>query len=133
MNQEHLNRLDFTNEALTKWLNDCPFPITNFRQLCFETKGQKQVELLVDIPIEKTAANLAHYGLKTDQKTADLEMQYLNTDKRHKQLIAQSLKLELEGKVLEQKKVDDECYKVFKLLHELGQQLTDLCEKEQKI
>ena len=75
MNQEHLNRLDFTNEALTKWLNDCPFPITNFKQMSFETKGQKQVELLVDIPIEQTAANLGHYGLKIDQKTADLEMQ----------------------------------------------------------
>ena len=133
MNPEHLNRLDFINEALTKWLNDCPFPITNFRQMCFETKGQKQVELLVDIPIEKTAANLAHYGLKIDQKTADLEQQYLKADKRHKELIAQSLELELQGKVLEQKKVDDECYKAYKLVHELGQQLTDLCEKEQKI
>jgi len=133
MNQEHLNRLDFTNEALNKWLNDCPFPITNFRQMTFETKGQKQVEILVDIPIEKTAANLAHYGLKIDQKTADLEQQYLKADIRHKELIAQSLKLEMEGKVLEQRKVDDESHKAWRLVHDLGQQLSDLCEKEQKI
>ena len=32
MNQEHLNRLDFTNEALTKWLDDCPFDIWHFNQ-----------------------------------------------------------------------------------------------------
>ena len=119
MNQEHLNRLDFTNEALTKWLNDCPFPITNFRQMSFETKGQKQVELLVDIPIEQTAANLGHYGLKIDQKTADLEMQYLKADKRYKELIAESVKLEMEGKVLQQRKIDEESYKAWKLVHDL--------------
>ena len=133
MNQEHLNRLDFTNEALTKWLNDCPFPITNFRQMSFETKGQKQVELLVDIPIEQTAANLGHYGLKIDQKTADLEMQYLKADKRYKELIAESVKLEMEGKVLQQRKIDEESYKAWKLVHDLGEQLEQLCEKEQKL
>jgi len=133
MNQEHLNRLDFTNEALTKWLNDCPFPITNFRQMSFETKGQKQVELLVDIPIEQTAANLGHYGLKIDQKTADLEMQYLKADKRYKELIAESVKLEMEGKVLQQRKIDEESYKAWKLVHDLGEQLEQLCQKEQKL
>ena len=132
MNQEHLNRLDFTNEALTKWLNDCPFPITNFRQMTFETKGQKQVELLVDIPIEQTAANLGHYGLKIDQKTADLEMQYLKADKRYKQLIAESIKLDDEGNVLQKRKIDEESYKAWKLVHDLGEQLEQLCQKEQK-
>ncbi|ADD95024.1 hypothetical protein [uncultured phage MedDCM-OCT-S04-C26] len=105
MNQEHLNRLDFKNGQLEKWLNECPFPITNFRQLCFQTAGQKQVELLLDIPIEQTAANLAHYGLKIDQKTADLEMQYIKADKRYKELIAESIKLEETGNVLQQKKL----------------------------
>ena len=133
MNQEHLNRLDFTNEALNKWLNDCPFPITNFRQMCLETKGQKQVELLVDIPIGQTAANLRHYGLKIDQKTADLELQYIKADKRYNELIEESIRLEETKNVLQQKKVDDECSKAWKIRYELGQQLTDLCEKEQKI
>ena len=133
MNQEHLNRLDFRNGQLEKWLNECPFPITNFRQMCFETKGQKQVEILVDIPIAQTAANLAHYGLKIDQKTADLEMQYIKADKRYKELIAESIKLEETGNVLQQKKVDDESHKAWKLVHELGKQLTELCEKEQKL
>jgi len=133
MNQKHLNRLDFTNEALTKWLNECPFPITNFRQMSFETKGQKQVELLVDIPIEQTAANLGHYGLKIDQKTADLEIQYLKADKRYKQLIAESIRLEEQGNVLQQRKIDAESQKAYRRVYELGQQLTDLCEKEQKL
>ena len=133
MNQEHLNRLDFTNEALTKWLNDCPFPITNFRQMTFETKGQKQVEILVDIPIEQTTANLGYYGLKIDQKTADLELQYIKADKRYNELLVQSINLEGTGKVLEHKKVDDECSKAWKIRYELGKQLTDLCEKQQKL
>ena len=80
MNQEHLNRLDFKNGQLEKWLNECPFPITNFHQLCFETEGQKQVEILVDVPIEQTTVNLNHYGLRLDQKTADLEMQFINIE-----------------------------------------------------
>ena len=133
MNQEHLNRLDFRNGQLEKWLNECPFPITNFRQICFERKGQKQVEILLDIPIEQTAANLAHYGLKIDQKTADLEMQYIKADKRYKELIAESIKLEETCNVLQQKKVHDECSKAWKLRHELGKQLTELCEKEEKV
>ena len=132
MKQEHLNRLDFTNEALNKWLNDCPFPITNFRQLCFETKGQKQVEILVDIPIEKTAANLAHYSLSLDDRTADLEMQYLKADKRHKELIAESIKLEQEGKVLEQRKIDQESYQAWKKVQNIGRQLNELSGIKQK-
>ena len=101
--------------------------------MTFETKGQKQVELLVDIPIEQTAANLGHYGLKIDQKTADLELQYIKADKRYNELLVESMKLEETGNVLQQKKVDDECSKAWKIRYELGKQLTDLCEKEQKL
>ena len=133
MNQEHLNRLDFKNGQLEKWLNECPFPITNFRQMTFETKGQKQVEILVDIPIEQTAANLGYYGLKIDQKTADLEMQYLKADKRYKQLIAESIKLDDEGNVLQKRKIDAEAQKAYGLVYELGNKLTKLCEREQKL
>ena len=133
MNQEHLNRLDFKNGQLEKWLNECPFPITNFRQMCFETKGQKQVELLVDIPIEQTAANLGHYGLKIDQKTADLELQYIKADKRYNELIAESIKLDCEDNVLQKRKIDAEAQKAYGIVYELGKQLTKLCEKEQKL
>ena len=134
MNQEHLNRLDFTNEALTKWLNDCPFPITNFRQMSFETKGQKQVEILVDVPIEQTTVNLNHYGLKLDQKTADLEMQFINIDKKRKALISESVRLRnTDANPLKQKKIEDQLMDVSKKWHKIGRELTDLAKRSEKL
>ena len=59
----------------------------------FETEGQKQVEILVDVPIEQTTVNLNHYGLQLDQNTADLEMQFIKIDKERKSLISESVKL----------------------------------------
>ena len=113
MNQEHLNRLDFKNGQLEKWLNECPFPITNFRQLCFQTAGQKQVEILLDIPIEQTTVNLDHYGLKLDQKTADLEMQFIKIDKERKALISESVKLRRQdANPLKQKKIEDKLLEI---------------------
>ena len=88
---------------------------------------------VVDIPIEQTAANLKYYGLKIDQKTADLEMQYLKADKRYKQLIAESIKLDDEGNVLQKRKIDAEAQKAYGLVYELGNKLTKLCEREQKL
>ena len=134
MNQEHLNRLDFTNEALTKWLNECPFPITNFRQLAFEDEGQKQVEILVDVPIEQTTVNLNHYGLHLDQKTADLEMQFIKIDKQRKSLISESVKLRnSDANPLKQKKIEDQLMDVSKKWHQIGRELTDLAKKSEKL
>jgi hypothetical protein len=134
MNQEHLNRLDFTNEALTKWLNDCPFPITNFRQMDFETEGQKQVEILVDVPIEQTTVNLNHYGLHLDQKTADLEMQFIKIDKERKSLISESVRLRnSDANPLKQKKIEDQLMDVSKKWHKIGRELTDLAKKSEKL
>ena len=134
MNQEHLNRLDFTNEALTKWLNDCPFPITNFHQLCFETEGQKQVEILVDVPIEQTTVNLNHYGLRLDQKTADLEMQFIKIDKERKSLISESVRLRnSDANPLKQKKIEDQLMDVSKKWHKIGRELTDLAKRSEKL
>ena len=135
MNSElNLNRLDFTNEALTKWLNDCPFPITNFRQMDFETEGQKQVEILVDVPIEQTTVNLNHYGLHLDQKTADLEMQFINIDKKRKALISESVRLRnSDANPLKQKKIEDQLMDVSKKWHKIGRELTDLAKKSEKL
>ena len=134
MNQEHLNRLDFTNEALIKWLNECPFPITNFRQMDFETEGQKQVEILVDVPIEQTTVNLNHYGLRLDQKTADLEMQFINIDKKRKALISESVRLRnSDANPLKQKKIEDQLMDVSKKWHKIGRELTDLAKKSEKL
>ena len=134
MNQEHLNRLDFKNGQLEKWLNECPFPITNFRQMCFETEGQKQVEILVDVPIEQTTVNLNHYGLKLDQKTADLEMQFINIDKKRKALISESVRLRnSDANPLKQKKIEDQLMDVSKKWHKIGRELTDLAKKSEKL
>ena len=134
MNQEHLNRLDFKNGQLEKWLNECPFPITNFRQMDFETEGQKQVEILVDVPIEQTTVNLNHYGLKLDQKTADLEMQFINIDKKRKALISESVRLRnSDANPLKQKKIEDQLMDVSKKWHKIGRELTDLAKRSEKL
>ena len=134
MNQEHLNRLDFKNGQLEKWLNECPFPITNFRQLAFEDEGQKQVEILVDVPIEQTTVNLNHYGLHLDQKTADLEMQFIKIDKQRKSLISESVKLRnSDANPLKQKKIEDQLMDVSKKWHQIGRELTDLAKKLEKL
>ena len=134
MNQEHLNRLDFKNGQLEKWLNECPFPITNFRQLAFEDEGQKQVEILVDVPIEQTTVNLNHYGLKLDQKTADLEMQFIKIDKERKSLISESVRLRnSDANPLKQKKIEDQLMDVSKKWHKIGRELTDLAKKSEKL
>ena len=134
MNQEHLNRLDFKNGQLEKWLNECPFPITNFRQLAFEDEGQKQVEILVDVPIEQTTVNLNHYGLQLDQKTADLEMQFINIDKKRKALISESVRLRnSDANPLKQKKIEDQLMDVSKKWHQIGRELTDLAKKSEKL
>ena len=134
MNQEHLNRLDFKNGQLEKWLNECPFPITNFRQMDFETEGQKQVEILVDVPIEQTTVNLNHYGLHLAQKTADLEMQFIKIDKQRKSLISESVKLRnSDANPLKQKKIEDQLMDVSKKWHQIGRELTDLAKKSEKL
>ena len=134
MNKKLLNRLDFKNGQLEKWLNECPFPITNFRQLDFEDEGQKQVEILVDVPIEQTTVNLNHYGLKLDQKTADLEMQFIKIDKERKALISESVKLRRQdANPLKQKKIEDQLMDVSKKWHKIGRELTDLAKKSEKL
>ena len=134
MNQEHLNRLDFKNGQLEKWLNECPFPITNFRQLAFEDEGQKQVEILIDVPIEQTTVNLNHYGLQLDQKTADLEMQFIKIDKERKSLISESVRLRnSDANPLKQKKIEDQLMDVSKKWHKIGRELTDLAKKSEKL
>ena len=134
MNQEHLNRLDFKNSQLEKWLNECPFPITNFRQLAFEDEGQKQVEILVDVPIEQTTVNLNHYGLHLDQKTADLEMQFIKIDKERKSLISESVRLRnSDANPLKQKKIEDQLMDVSKKWHKIGKELTDLAKESEKL
>ena len=134
MKKKLLNRLDFKNGQLEKWLNECPFPITNFRQMDFETDGQKQVEILVDIPIEQTTVNLDHYGLTLDQKTADLEMQFIKIDKERKALISESVKLRRQdANPLKQKKIEDKLLEITCEWTKIGRELTALSKESEKL
>ena len=92
MNQEHLNRLDFTNEALTKWLNDCPFDIWHFNQnwdkkeyskddplgLKGTAKVFKAVDISVAIPVDQCPINLKYY-FKDNEALTKVEKNYRET------------------------------------------------------
>ena len=92
MNQEHLNRLDFTNEALTKWLNDCPFDIWHLRQnwdkheytkedpmgLHGTAKVFKAVDISIQIPVENCPINLRHW-FKNNDALVKVEKDYRET------------------------------------------------------
>ena len=98
MNQEHLNRLDFTNEALTKWLNDCPFDIWHFRQnwdkheytkddpmgLNGTKRVYKAVDISIAIPEEICPINLRHW-FKGSEALQKLEKDYQETYKLQKE------------------------------------------------
>ena len=92
MNQEHLNRLDFTNEALNKWLDDCPFDIWHLRQnwdkheytkddpmgLKGTAKVFKAVDISIQIPVKNCPINLRHW-FKSNDALVKVEKDYRET------------------------------------------------------
>lgn len=91
LNSQHL---DFTNSKLQQWLEACPYKIRNLEQLVFSTKPvkQKEVRLVVDIPIAECAVNFQYYGLTLAKKTKELEARYEELDKEYKKLIVAEVK-----------------------------------------
>ena len=71
--QRNGQHLDFTNPKLQQWLKDCPYELTSLQQLLFEPKDKKQVELVVEIPVDECAVNFQYYGLSLGAKTKELE------------------------------------------------------------
>ncbi len=90
--QRNGQHLDFTNPELQQWLKDCPFEITSLQQLLFEPKDKKQVELVVEIPVDQCAVNFQYYGLTLGEKTKELETRYQELDKEWKKLIVAEVK-----------------------------------------
>jgi hypothetical protein len=84
--------LDFTNPQLQEWVKNCPYPITSLQQLAFEPKEVKQVELVVEIPVDQCAVNFQYYGLTLGEKTKELETRYQELDKEWKKLIVAEVK-----------------------------------------
>ena len=85
--QRNGQHLDFKNLELQEWLEACPFEITSLQQLLFEPKDKKQVELVIELPVDKCAVNFQYYGLSLGAKTKELEERYLKIDKEYKKLI----------------------------------------------
>tara|TARA_R100000734_G_C3312364_1_gene103379 strand:+ start:1107 stop:1499 length:393 start_codon:yes stop_codon:yes gene_type:complete len=84
--------LDFTNPRLEEWLNSCPFNIRNLQQLCFEPKHQKEVELVIEIPVDQCAVNFQYYGMSLGKKTKELEERYEKIDAEYKKIIMQEVR-----------------------------------------
>ena len=84
--------LDFTNPKLQQWLEACPYNIRTTQQLCFEPKNQKEVELVIEVPIDECAVNFNYYGLSLGKRTKELEERYELIDKEYKKLIVAEVK-----------------------------------------
>jgi len=84
--------LDFTNPKLQQWLEACPYNIRTTQQLCFEPKHQKEVELVIEVPIDECAVNFNYYGLSLGKRTKELEERYELIDKQYKKLIVAEVK-----------------------------------------
>ena len=84
--------LDFTNPKLQQWLEACPYNIRTTQQLCFEPKHQKEVELVIEVPINECAVNFNYYGLSLGKRTKELEERYQLIDKQYKKLIVAEVK-----------------------------------------
>ena len=84
--------LDFTNPKLQQWLETCPYNIRNLQQLCFEPKHQKEVELVIEVPVTECAVNFKYYGLTLGKKTKELEERYELLDQQYKKLILAEVK-----------------------------------------
>ena len=84
--------LDFTNPKLQQWLESCPYNIRNLQQLCFEPKHQKEVELVIEVPVTECAVNFQYYGLTLGKKTKELEERYKLLDQQFNKIIAAEVK-----------------------------------------
>ena len=84
--------LDFTNPKFQQWLEACPYNIRTTQQLCFEPKHQKEVELVIEVPIDECAVNFNYYGLSIGKRTKELEERYELIDKEYKKLIVAEVK-----------------------------------------
>ena len=125
--QRNGQHLDFTNPELQQWLKDCPYPITSLQQLLFEPKAVKQVELVVEIPVDKCAVNFQYYGLSLGAKTKELEKRYEKIDAEYKKLIVQEVRERNPVKLLA---LEERTSKRFKQMRGITKELRALIEAE---
>ena len=127
MTMQNGQSLDFLNLELQEWLEACPFQIRNLRQLMFEPKHQKEVELVVEVPIEKTAVNFKYYGMTLGAKTKELEDRYTELDKEYKQLIVAEVKEKNPVKLIQ---LEEKTSALYKQRRGISKELKALIEAE---
>ena len=119
--------LDFQNPQLQQWLEACPFEITVLQQLLFEPKDKKQVELVVDVPIEQCAVNFQYYGLSLGKKTKELEEKYELLDKQYKKLIVAEVRERNPVKLIE---LEERTSVVYKQMRGITKEIKAMIEAE---
>ena len=125
--QRNGQHLDFTNPKVQQWLKDCPYEITSLQQLMFEPKDKKQVELVVEIPVDECAVNFQYYGLTLGAKTKELEERYEKIDAEYKKLIVQEVREKNPVKLLA---LEERSTKLYKQMRGITKELRALIEAE---
>ena len=119
--------LDFTNPELQQWLKNCPYPITSLQQLLFEPKEVKQVEIVVEIPVDQCAVNFQYYGLSLGAKTKELEEKYEKIDAEYKKLIVKEVRERNPVKLIA---IEERTSKLYKQMRDITKELRGLIEAE---
>ena len=125
--QRNGQHLDFTNPKVQQWLKNCPYEITSLQQLMFEPKDKKQVELVLEIPVDEGAVNFQYYGLTLGAKTKELEERYEKIDAEYKKLIVKEVREKNPVKLLA---LEERSTKLFKQMREITKELKALIEAE---
>ena len=125
--QRNGQHLDFTNPKVQQWLKDCPYEITSLQQLLFEPKDKKQVEIVVEIPVDQCAVNFQYYGLTLGAKTKELEERYEKIDAEYKKLIVQEVREKNPVKLLA---LEERSTKLFEKMRGITKELRALIEAE---
>ena len=125
--QRNGQHLDFKNLELQEWLEACPFEITSLQQLLFEPKDKKQVELVIELPVDKCAVNFQYYGLSLGAKTKELEKRYEKIDAEYNKLIVQEVRERNPVKLLA---LEERTSKLFKQMRGITKELRGLIEAE---
>ena len=125
--QRNGQHLDFTNPKVQQWLKDCPYEKTSLQQLLFEPKDKKQVEIVVEIPVDQCAVNFQYYGLTLGAKTKELEERYEKIDAEYKKLIVKEVREKNPVKLLA---LEERSTKLFKQMRDITKELRALIEAE---
>ena len=119
--------LDFTNPKFQQWLEACPYNIRTTQQLCFEPKHQKEVELVVEIPVDECAVNFQYYGLSLGEKTKELEERYQKINSEYKKLIVKEVREKNPVKLIA---LEERSSKLFKQMRDITKELKALIKAE---